>query len=424
MTLTYESWGPPGSWFRGDALGAKISRIMGISGGILGPPLGSVNDFPTRARGHTLGQLVFRAALRIESPSMAAVRSLLLAAGVFAAGPAGAPPPRPIPVILDTDCGFASDDAMALLALLQSDRVDLLGVTVVTGNDWLKQEIANVLRLLEIAGRREVPVFAGSERPLVTSQEEMIRRERIYGETSDGGYKGAWREGGPASHAVVPPDGFFASIRPGEMHASDFIIETIRARPREVVLAAIGPLTNVALALAKDPEIASLASELLVMGGGIGKLPEFNFWMDPEAARITLRGDWPRVTLTPINIAEQAPFTMEAARSLASIDSEIGRYFRVVHVERMTDHPLTSFMYDQIAILAFLDPGVVKRSEEMFLDVEVDHGAFYGATLYWDSEGRPPEPMKDVRKVTVLRDLDTPRFMEAFLDLMKEPGRR
>jgi inosine-uridine nucleoside N-ribohydrolase len=351
---------------------------------------------------------------------MEKILSLGLAGALFAAnGASGEPAPR-IPVILDTDCGFASDDAMALLALLQSEKVDLLGVTVVTGNDWLRQEVQNVLRLLEIAGRPEVPVFAGSERPLITSQEEMIRRERLYGETSDGGYKGAWREGGPGPEEVVPPDGTYASLRSREKHAANFLIDTIRGRPREVVLAAIGPLTNVALALAKDPEIAALARELVVMGGGIGRRPEFNIWMDPEAARLTLRADWLRVTLTPINIAEQAPFTLEAARALAAIDSAIGRYFRKVHVDRVAAHPVTPLMYDPIAILAFLEPEVVRRSEEMFLDVELDHGALYGATLHWESGRRAPE---GVRKARVLLDLDTPRFMEAFSDLMKKPQR-
>ena len=341
------------------------------------------------------------------------ISPLLLTAAILAT--------PPIPVIVDTDCGFASDDAMALLALMQSEKVELLGITVVTGNDWLQQEVENVLRLLEIAGRSEVPVFAGSERPLVTSQEEMIRREKVYGETSDGGYKGAWRSGGPGRDDVVPPDGALASIRPREKHAADFLIETLRRRPREVVVAAIGPLTNVALALAKDPRIAPLARELVVMGGGIGRLPEFNFWMDPEAARMTLRAEWARVTLTPINIAEQAPFPLEAARSLASIDSPIGRYFQSAHVGRVAAHPVTPLMYDQIAILALLEPETVRRSEEMFLDVEVDKGALYGQTLYWDSERRPPE---GVRKATVLLDLDAPRFMEAFSDLMKKPRGR
>jgi inosine-uridine nucleoside N-ribohydrolase len=336
----------------------------------------------------------------------------LLVAGALAA---------PTPVIVDTDCGFASDDAMALLLLLQSEEVELVGVTVVTGNDWLKQEVENVLRLLEIAGRPDVPVFAGSERPLVTSQEEMIRREKVYGETSDGGYKGAWREGGPRKDEVAPPDGARAAIRPREKHAADFLIETLRSRPREVVVAAIGPLTNVALALAKDPGIASLARELVVMGGGIGRLPEFNFWMDPEAARMTLRADWPKVTLTPINIAEQAPFTLETAGALAAVDSPIGRYFQSAHVGRVAAHPVTPLMYDQIAILALLEPDTVRRSEEMFLDVEVDHGALYGQTLYWDSERRPPP---DARKAKVLLDLDTPRFMESFVERMKRPPAR
>jgi inosine-uridine nucleoside N-ribohydrolase len=259
-------------------------------------------------------------------------------------------------------------------------------------------------------------VFAGSERPLLTSQEEMIRREMVYGETSDGGYKGAWREGGPGKDEVVPPDGTLPSIRPREKHATDFLIETIRARPGEVVVAAIGPLTNVALALAKDPGIASLARELVVMGGGIGRPPEFNFWMDPEAARITLRAEWREVTVTPINIAEQAPFTLEAARALGSIDSPIGRYFKTAHVDRVAAHPVTPLMYDQIAILALLEPDTVRRSEEMYLDVEVDHGAFYGATLNWASNKRAPE---GVRKTRVLLDLDTQRFMAAFSDLMK-----
>jgi inosine-uridine nucleoside N-ribohydrolase len=340
-------------------------------------------------------------------------------AGALAAPPATAE--GIMPVILDTDCGFGSDDAMALLALLQSERVDLLGVTVVTGNDWLKQEVVNVLRLLEIAGRREVPVFPGAQRPLLTSREEMIRREQLHGETSDGGYKGAWRPGGPGPDTVVPPDGRFPSDKAKERHAADFIIETIRARPGRVVVIAIGPLTNLALALAKDPGIAPLARELVVMGGGIGTLPEFNFWMDPEAARLALRADWPRVTVTPINIARQAPFTREAAEAAASSGSAIGRYFESVHVKRLTEHPITALMYDQIAVLAFLEPSLIKGSQEMWLDVEIDHGPLYGATLHWDDERRPPP---GVRKARVLTDLDYPAFMRTFLDLIKSASRR
>lgn len=331
---------------------------------------------------------------------------------------AGQNPAQPVKVIVDTDLGFASDDAMALLILLQSDAVDLLGVTVVTGNDWLRQEVANTLRLLEIAGRPEIPVHAGAERPLVTSQEEMLRREALFGETSEGGYKGAWRRDGNDPEDVTAPDGRFARKKAEEASAVSFLIETIRHHPAEIVLVAIGPLTNVALAVAKDPEIASLTKRLVVMGGGIRTLPEFNFWMDPEAARIVLRAAWPEIVITPLNISEQAPFTLDVARAAAAGTSPIARYFREIHVERVASHPVSPLMYDQIAVISMLDPSIVTRSESMWIDVEIDHGPLYGTTLFWGEERMPPP---EARKAEVLLDLDYPRFIETFLELMKRP---
>lgn len=319
-------------------------------------------------------------------------------------------------MIVDTDLGFASDDAMAVLLLLQSPRVDLLGVTVVTGNDWLEQEVANALRLLEIAGRTDVPVYVGSERPLVNSREEMVRREALFGETSDGGYKGAWRDGGPGPREVRPPDGRLAAGK-ASPDAVNFLIETVRRHPGEVVVAAIGPLTNIALAVSKTPEVATLAREIVIMGGGVASQPEFNFWMDPEAARIVLRAPWRRVTLTPLEICKQAPFTRELAATAAEGDSPIARYFAQTFLER-TEHPVSPLMYDQIAILSLLEPDVVARAEEMRLDVEIDHGASYGAMLHWDQNRRAPP---GVGTATVLLDLDYPSFAEKFLDLMRQP---
>jgi inosine-uridine nucleoside N-ribohydrolase len=320
-------------------------------------------------------------------------------------------------VVLDTDLGFASDDAMALLLLLQSSKVDLLGVTVVTGNAWLKQEVANTLRLLEIADRHEVPVYAGAEHPLVNSLAEMRLREGLFGETSEGGYKGAWRQDGPGRADVRPPDDRFARKNAEPLFAADFLIRTIRENPGEVIVAAIGPLTNLALAVAMDREIAGMAKQLVVMGGGIGTRPEFNFWMDPEAARTVLRAPWPQIVVTPLNICRQAPFTREVAEAAAQGDSPIARYFADTFV---ADHwaPVTSLMYDQIAVLSLLEPDVIRRSETMWLDVEIDHGASYGTTLFWDAKLEPPP---GVRQVEVQFDLDYPRFIEHFLSLMVQP---
>ncbi|UCG86567.1 MAG: nucleoside hydrolase [Gemmatimonadota bacterium] len=320
-------------------------------------------------------------------------------------------------VVLDTDLGFASDDAMALLILLQSGAVDLLGVTVVTGNAWLDQEVANTLRLLEIAGRDEVPVHAGAEYPLVNSMEEMRLRESLYGETSEGGYKGAWKLDGPGREEVRPPDSRFAQKAVEPLSATEFLIRTVRDNPGEVVVIAIGPLTNIALAVSLDPEMARLARRLVVMGGGIGTRPEFNFWMDPEAARMVLRAPWPEIVVTPLNICRQAPFTREVAEAAARGGSPIARYFADTFI---ADHwaPVTSLMYDQIAVLSLLEPSVVQRSDTLWLDVEIDHGASYGATLYWDGSLEPPP---GVRQVEVLFDLDYPRFIEHFVTLMTQP---
>jgi purine nucleosidase len=324
-------------------------------------------------------------------------------------------------VVVDTDLGFASDDAMALFILLQSESVELLGVSVVTGNQWRDQEVANALRLLELAGRADIPVYPGAETPLVTNIEEMKVREQTYGDSSEGSYKGAWREGSPGPKKVHPPDGKFAQRKPEPTHASDFLIEATRQHPGEVVLVAIGPLTNVALALAKDPEIASRTKAAVIMGGGIGTRPEFNFWMDPEAARIVLRAPWPKLTLTPLNICYQAPYTRDIAASLAKGDSPIAHYFSETQLKGNFPNPVSSFMYDQVAVLSLIEPKLVKRAEPMWLDVDISHGPSYGSTLFWNGKQRP---MPGSRQVDVQLDLDYNHFVDSFIALMKKPIRR
>ena len=324
-------------------------------------------------------------------------------------------------VAVDTDLGFASDDAMAMLILLQSESVELLGVSVVTGNQWRDQEVADALRLLELAGRTDVPVYPGAENPLVNNIEEMKTREQTYGDTNEGAYKGAWREGSPGPNRVHPPDGKFARRKPEATHASDFLIEATRQHPGEVVLVAIGPLTNVALALARDPEIASRTKALVIMGGGVGTRPEFNFWMDPEAARIVLRAPWPKLTVTPLNICYQAPYTRDIAASAAQGDSPIAHYFNEIQLKGNFPNPVASFMYDQLAVLSLIEPKVIKRAEQMWLDVDIDHGPSYGSTLFWNEKQRPKPGS---RKMEVQLDLDYNYFVDSFIALMRKPIRR
>jgi inosine-uridine nucleoside N-ribohydrolase len=312
---------------------------------------------------------------------------------------------QPTKVIVDVDLDTVGDDAMALLALIQSEKVNVLGVTTVTGNVWGEQATANTRRLLEAIGRAEIATYAGANYPLVNTPEELQRREKRYGSTSDGGYKGAWEE------IENPPKRKVHQSLP----APRFLVETIKEHPNEVVLIAVGPLTNISLALSEAPEISSLVKEIIIMGGGIDTPPEFNFWLDPEAAHQVLRATWPQVVLTPLNICQQAPLTPKVIRELVEGDSPIARYFEQ-HLGGESAPKGPSLMYDQVAVISFLEPSVVRRSELMWLDVEVDHGPDYGATRHWRSGEQPPE---GVRKVKVQLDLDYPRFVEEFVALMR-----
>jgi inosine-uridine nucleoside N-ribohydrolase len=172
-----------------------------------------------------------------------------------------------IPIILDCDPGH--DDAIALLLALASLEVDLLGVTTVHGNQTLEKTTANALKVLEFVGRPDVPVAAGAGRPL---RREPYVAAYVHGESGlDGPSLPAPRREAAAQHAV------------------DFIAETVTAAAEPVTLVPTGPLTNVALFLARYPEAAAGLARIVLMGGSIGEgnvtpAAEFNIWADPEAA--------------------------------------------------------------------------------------------------------------------------------------------
>jgi purine nucleosidase len=230
-----------------------------------------------------------------------------------------------IKVIVDQDArGPATTDMQSILIFLQSEKFDVLGITTVSGDQWVKEETQRTLRLLEIAGRNDVPVTEGAEFPLLNSKEETERWEALYGKFR---YKGCWSDFSdrpattpPAFRAgyhepdVIPPlvEGS-PHTKPLDETAAHFIVRMVHKYPGEVVVWAGGPLTNIALALRLDPEVATLAKELVLMGsgmyadnGGISGVDgrrEFNWWFDPEAVRITMRAPWKKITITPIDIS-------------------------------------------------------------------------------------------------------------------------
>jgi purine nucleosidase len=340
-----------------------------------------------------------------------------------------------IKVIVDQDArGPATTDMQSILIFLQSDKFDVLGITTVSGDQWVKEETQRTLRLVEIAGRTDVPVVAGAEFPLLNSKEETERWESLYGKFR---YKGCWSD-----FSKLPPDTPAAFRAPyhepdvvptlveGAPHtkpldeaAANFIVRMVRKYPGEVVVWAGGPLTNIALALRLDPEVAALAKGLVLMGsgmyanqGGINSIDgrrEFNWWFDPEAVRIVMRSPWKKITITPIDISVKTTVNPALKAAIAKADTPVARY--------LTAYAAESFMWDELSAAAMIDPSIITGQKELYVDIDVDHGSSYGETLFWEPGTELP-PYE--RLATVQFDVDTKKLYDLYIQLMTQPPRQ
>ena len=318
-----------------------------------------------------------------------------------------------IPVIFDTDFVMPPwDDSMALMLALQSPEIDVLGVTTVAGNESVERATSDVLRMLEIAGRADVPVYIGADMPLVHEKSDYAVASY-----------GKWYSDEPPPE----PYGGFARKRAEDESAASFIVDTVLARPGEITIIAIGPLTNIAQAIRQQPTFASKVRRLVIMGGAIAALPdgagnitpnaEFNFWVDPEAAHVTLRSGIP-IELSPLNVSRRSSLDRDWYRKMVAVDNPLTSLLKATLGRRFEEEPdRTWFMYDQIAVASIIDPDLVKV-EEMYVDVDINHGISYGVSV----GGRKKWPgAEGVRLMNVQYDLDWPRFMNLFIDRIQGP---
>ena len=212
-------------------------------------------------------------------------------------------------IVIDTDPGI--DDAVALLvALAERERLDVLGITTVAGNVALPLTTANALRIVELAGRPEVPVHAGAAAPLLR---ELHSAAHVHG--SDG-LKGA----------DLPAPSLAAQAR----HAVAFLADTLdAAAPRSITLCALGPLTNLALALSQSPTLSAKVERIVLMGGArdlgnITPAAEFNFYVDPEAAAAIFRSGIP-IVMHGLHLTHQALATPERVARIAALRTRAGQ---------------------------------------------------------------------------------------------------
>ena len=323
-------------------------------------------------------------------------------------------------VIVDQDArGPASTDMNSILMFAQSPEVDVLGVTIVTGDQWVKEETAHTLRALEIAGRSDIPVIPGAEGPLINSKEESEMWEQQFGTLN---FKGVWTPRSYHAPDVIPEmaEGTPTTKALNE-HAVDFIIRMVHKYPGEVTIWAGGPLTNIALAIRKDPEVVSLSRELVLMGGGLNVSlagiqrengrREFNWWFDPEAVRIVMSAPWKKITMTPNDVSIKTSLSKELQARIARVNTPLTQY--------LTKYTRPGgYMWDEIAVAAFLDPSIITEQKELYVNIDIDHGASYGQTIFVDKSVKVPSWWK---LTNVQFNLNTDKFYDAYVRLMTAP---
>lgn len=326
-------------------------------------------------------------------------------------------------VIIDQDAaGPGGTDMQAILALVNSPDTEVLGITVLTGDAWRDEEVLHTLRLMEIIGRADIPVVPGAAFPLVSSKEYIAKWETLHGNLV---YQGAWNYAkGHAVHGpfeIPPMPEGKPALKPANEDAAHFLVRMVRQYPHQVTIYAAGPMTDLALAIALDPQFPELSRELVVMGGSINPQTddpefsltpthEFNFWMDPEASHAVLHAPWPRVVLTTVDISVKTRMEKDLIEQVRKSLTPAAQY--------VANYAEANYLWDELAAVAWLDPTIIIKWRKLYVDVDVDHGAGYGNTLVW-APGQQPR-MGEIL-VDVQDDLDKPKFYKEYVDLLTRP---
>jgi len=324
-------------------------------------------------------------------------------------------------IIIDQDAaGPAGTDQQSMLLLIQSPDADVLGITVVTGDQWLKSEVAHTLRMLELIGRTDIPVVPGAEYPLVRTKETTELWQQRFGKIE---WLGAWtpRFYHPPDDLGPMPEGK-PTTKPSDEDAAHFLVRMLRKYPGEVTIYAGGPMTNLALAISIDPEVPRLAKELVFMGTSLNPVTddpefvntprhEFNLWFDPEAAHIVLRAPWKKIVCTTVDISVKTRLTKELIDRIKQGTSPAAKYVGT-YARLFGEY---NYLWDELAAVAWLDPSVITKKETRHMDIDLDRGANYGNMLTWTDNDKPKVVGPPVE---IQVDLDLQKFYEMFVDLL------
>jgi inosine-uridine nucleoside N-ribohydrolase len=316
-------------------------------------------------------------------------------------------------VILDTDMVILYDDGVAMMMLANHPDIELLGVTIIPGNTWVSEGTAYAIRQLEVINRRDIPVALGIRYPLRTGRYETMEVERkMFGFSSS--YIGCFSRIEPVSYLDVYRAEFRGrpKIKPADKHAVDFLIDTIKANPGEITVMPIGPCTNLAIAIRMAPEIVPLIKRVVYMGGAFDTpgnttpAAEFNWWFDPEAAKMCIRTPFADQLIVGLDVCEKYRFNKKLFDRITAVNKSVAKMFKEKYGPSFRkDLSYTRLVWDTIAAAVVIDPTLITEEQTRWVDVNSDYGLDYGRSLSYSKQGPA-----GTQRARILFSIDEERF--------------
>ena len=332
----------------------------------------------------------------------------------------------PVPlVIIDSDFNSIGDDGQLFamtVQLMAEGKLKLLGLTIASGNGWLLQEQAEALKAVERMGvEEEIGVYVGANYPL-RYNEKSIRAQQ---KANPKGYFGAWMYSQPQGSIdlTAPKDGWALRAKLQPQTAVDFLIASIKKYPHQVTILEVGPPTNLALALQKEPEIASLIKQVIYMGGAMevpgnsNAVAELNWWFDPLATRQVLHADMPQVVI-PLDVTNKVlldKMTFDRITADPNKQTAVTRLYKIENAQALDD---SSHIYDTLTLAYLLDPSYATKTTEAWLDIDIRDGENQGQVLV---SKKGPTATITKRKICYVTEFDNGRFFELYVDLLTRP---
>ncbi len=326
-------------------------------------------------------------------------------------------------VILDTDMVMLYDDGVAMMMLANHPDIELLGVTIVPGNTWVSEGAAYAVRQLEVLNRRDVPVALGIRYPLRAGRYESLEVERkMFGYSSS--FVGCFSRPEPESYLQVYRREFASkpTIKPVNKHAVDFIIDTIKANPGQVTVMPIGPCANLAIAIRMAPEIIPLIKRVVYMGGAFDTpgnttpAAEFNWWFDPEAAKMSVRAAFAEQLIVSLDVCKKYRFNKKLFERITAVQTPITKMFQQKYGPRFEkDVGYTRLVWDTIAAAVVIDPTLIVEEETRWVDVNSDYNLDYGRSLGYRKRGPA-----GTQKARILMEIDEKRFWDLMVGLLRK----